>query len=195
MPLCKRFEDDIFDYVDGLLFGPRKKELDKHFEECSPCSRAFEEIKRVRSQLRKLRPLRTSADFETVLRSRISLERSLRRGALNNWPVRIPLYAAAGALIVIATLFVLQPTNDNTITGNFNKPLNIGPSLPNPNLSDDSNTNSQSHQENIFYPMDEMKLSVKGVPLNSGEMDRRFPAKSDSVQNPLSTQRIQTVEF
>lgn len=193
MSLCKRFEDEIFDYVDGLLFGPRKKELERHFEECSPCSRAFKEIKRVRNRLRELRSLRTSADFETVLRSRISLERSLRRGALNNWPIRIPLYAAAGALIVIATLFVLQPTKDNT--GNINKPLNIVPSLSNPNLSDDSNTNSQIHQENVFYPMDEMKLSVKGVPLSSGEMDRHSPAKSDSVQNSRPDQRIQTVEF
>ena len=195
MPVCKGFEDKIFDYVDGLLLGWQKKEVEKHFEKCDRCSSTFIEMKKVRSQIQKLKRLKTSTDFVTVLRSRISVERSLQRGFLMNWPIRIPLYIAAGALIVIATVIVFQLTKNKTFTGNINEHRNLVPSLSNPILSKKSNSNLQNFQEKVYFPMDEIKLSRRGAPISSDELDSNSSAKSDSVRDSFPTKRIQTVEF
>ena len=194
MRVCNEFEDKIFDYVDGLLLGSQKKEVEKHFQKCAQCSSIFIEIKKIRSQIHKLKRLKTSADFVTVLRSRISMERSLQRGLLRNWPIRIPLYTAAGALIVIATVIVFQLTKNKTLTGNIAEPRNLVPSLSNQTLSN-SNSDLQNLHEKIYFPMDEIKLSGRGVPLSSDKLDDHPSAKSDSVQDSSPTKRIQTVEF
>ncbi|RMF66082.1 MAG: mycothiol system anti-sigma-R factor, partial [Calditrichaeota bacterium] len=37
MTECNRIQDDIFDYVDGLLSIKNRKEVDRHIKGCNTC--------------------------------------------------------------------------------------------------------------------------------------------------------------
>ncbi|MFQ5864904.1 MAG: anti-sigma factor family protein [bacterium] len=193
---CKRFEEKILEYAEGLLPIAQKKEIERHVENCFSCLNALKDLRSVRSLLRGLKPLKTSDDFETVLRTRISMERSLSRRGIINRPIRIPLYAAVGALVVIAAFFVLNSTNKYFPTMGSNEPANSVPSyLANPTLSRDSSTNSQNIPEKINYPMDWVNLSGRGISISSQETDKLSAARSDSVQDSYSAKAVNTVEF
>ncbi|MFQ5823153.1 MAG: anti-sigma factor family protein [bacterium] len=196
MTACKRFEGQIFDYLDDLLPNTQKKEIEKHFEECSRCSNAFKEIKNIRSLLRRLKTVKTSSDFETVLRTRISMERSLSRRGIINLPIKIPLYAAAGALLIIAASFILGSTNNFFHASNSNEPSTLVPSYStDPNLSIDSSPNFQNLPEKVNYPMDWVNLSGRGASINSYELDNYSSAISDSIRDSIPAKKIHTVEF
>lgn len=193
---CKRFEEKILDYLEDLLPIGQRKDIEKHIQNCTSCSNTSKDIKKVRALLRDLEPIKTSDDFETVLRTRISMERSLSRRGIINWPIRIPLYAAAGALVVIAAFFILNSTNRYFPAGSSDETSNLVPSYTtNPNLSKDTSTNFQNLPEKINYPMDWVDLSGRGVPIRSQEIDRFSSTRTDSVQDSYPAKAVQTVEF
>ena len=191
MKICDWFEDKIFDYVDGLLPGDRKKEIEKHFKECSSCLNNFNNAMNVRVQLRNLKPIKTSPDFETVLRTRISMERSLNRRRFVHGPVRIPMYAATGAIIALAAFFILSALNNNFLARKNNNTNLLAPSyVTNPNTSNNSSADSKNPSQNIHYPMDWVNISKPGTAINSTELKKFSSTRFDSAkqQTPKTVQ-------
>ncbi len=114
MKPCKGFEERITDYAEGLLPQTYSKELEAHFQTCSSCRETFNAIRSLRIQLKHLRPVKTSADFNTVLHARIRMERSLNRRSLLLRPAALPAYAATGALALVAAFFLFNPGERRT---------------------------------------------------------------------------------
>ncbi|MFQ5751905.1 MAG: anti-sigma factor [bacterium] len=192
MKICKWFEEKIFDYVDGILPSEKRKEVEKHFKECSPCLDFFNDTKNIRVQLRNLTSLKTSPDFETVLRTRIRMERSLNRHSVLNGPIRIPIYAVTGAFITIAAFFVFSSLNH----GSAKNSNIVAPSyLTNQNVSNYSGTNIQNLSEKVNYPMDWVNLSGGGTAINSDELEKYSPARSDSAKERTPKEVLHSFEF
>ena len=191
MPECKSFQENIFDYIDGLLPTGDKKGVLKHLEECLDCSEIYENVTKVRWQLRNLNSIKVSPDFETVLRTRISMERSLSRRSFLNRPIRIPVYAATGALAFLAAFFILNLSNKQL--NNSSASLNALSSVPSSQFStDQTKLRRQSALQKINYPMDRLNISG-GTSISSINLERQTSALTDSVREMVPERRIQPV--
>ncbi len=191
MPECKSFQDQIFDYIDGLLPSANRKGVVKHLEECLDCSKIFENVTKVREQLRNLNSIKVSPDFETVLRTRISMERSLSRRSFLNRPIRVPVYAATAALAFLAAFFILnlsdkQPNNNGV-------PLNVSPSFSSSQFStNQTKPSTQTTPQKINYPMDRLNLPG-GTSISSRSLERQTSTAADSITDIVPERRIQPV--
>ncbi len=191
MPECKSFQEKIFDYVDGLLPTGDRKDVVRHLEECLDCSEIYENVTKVRWQLRNLNSIKVSPDFETVLRTRISMERSLSRRSFLNRPIRIPVYAATGALAFLAAFFILN-LSDKQLNNN-SAPLNVSSSVPSSQFStNQTKLSRQSIPQKINYPMDRLDISG-GISISSRNVERQTSALTDSVTKIVPERRIQPV--
>ncbi len=107
---CDRFVGRVSDYLEGFLAGSQKKVFESHLTRCPSCQLKVQQMQALRQQLRALPRLKTSADFDTVLRARIGFEKRLKRqgvaGWFAFWPVKVSFYGAATALVVIAAVMV-----------------------------------------------------------------------------------------
>jgi len=191
MPECKSFEERIFDYVDGLLQTAARKDVVRHLEECRDCSQIYEGVTKVRWQLRNLNSIKVSPDFETVLRTRISMERSLSRRSFLKRPIRIPVYAATGALAFLAAFFILN-LSDKQLNNN-SAPLNVSSSVSSSQFStNQTKLSRQSTPQKINYPMDRLDVSG-GTSISSSNLERQTSALTDSVTEIVPERRIQPV--
>ncbi len=191
---CEKFLVKIFDYVDNLIPSDKKREVESHVKECLSCRGIFDDAKALRQQLRGLRALKTSPDFETVLRARIRMEKSLSRRGVFNWPFRLPVYAVAGSLAVITAFFIF--TNSQTIfRSNSNRSPFISQTInENPAAGNGANLGS-TVRERVRYPMDKVPLTIgRGTRLDSDELRRSAALRPDSARanQPLP---VQVVEF
>ncbi len=193
MASCEKFTEKIFDYVDSLIPADKKKEVQSHLEECSQCRSVFNDAHSARQQLRGLKRIKTPPDFDTVLRARIRMERSLTRRGMFDWPLRLPIYAVAGSLAVITAFFILSNFRNNPRL-NLNKPQII--SQPYTQSSPDNLSNvAVTPRERVLFPMDKFSPLVgRGTPLNSEELDRDSNASLDSVRG-VPKRAIHPVEF
>jgi hypothetical protein len=191
MPECKSFQEKMFDYVDGLLPTGARKDVVRHLEECLDCSKIYENVTKVRWQLRNLNSIKVSPDFETVLRTRISMERSLSRRSFLNRPIRIPVYAATGALAFLAAFFILN-VSDKQLNNN-SAPLKVSSSVPSSQFSTNQTVPStQNTPQKINYPMDRLNLSG-GTTISSRSLERQTSTLTDSVSEVVPERRIQPV--
>lgn len=193
MAKCEKFTEKIFDYVDSLIPADKRKEVQGHLEECPECRSVFDDAQAARKQLHSLKRVKTSPDFDTVLRARIRMEKSLTRWGRLDWPLRLPIYAVAGSLAVITAFFILSDFENNS-RANFNNPQVI--SQPYTQASSNALSNvSAAPREQVVFPMDKISpLLGKGTPLNSDELQRTSNAGEDSVLG-VPNRAIQSVEF
>lgn len=105
----------ISDYIEGELSERDKEQIENHFDECTTCSKITSRISKLQNNLKNLRRIQTSTDFETVLRTRIRIESGIGRRRLHeiiwSWPARIPIYGMSIALIIIAIVLVIEQVN------------------------------------------------------------------------------------
>lgn len=191
MDCCKGFEEKIFDFVDDLLPTQKRKEIENHLNDCSPCSEAFKQTKSLRHQLRSLPTHQTSEDFQTVLRTRIRLERSISRQGILSRPIRIPVYAAAGIILAIAAFFMLNVYTDN------NQPIQPGnPQLVSPYNMQGSATSSNARRvpNPVNFPMDWVNVQGRGTSINSTELNNFSATRTDSARG-VNAREVSTVEF
>jgi len=190
---CEKFMEKIFDHVDSLLPNDKKKEIENHLDECLQCRGIYDDAKQIRQQLHGLNPIKTSLDFDTVLRTRIRMERSLNRRGILDWPFRLPVYAVAGSLAVITAFFILG--DFRTSRGiNPNQPQIISQSQGNLSSADFSNVNTQL-REQVRFPMDKFPVLGKGTAIDSNELQRSSNARQDSLRGDISRGPIQSVEY
>lgn len=115
MDSCQRFKELMSDYIEGGLDPQSKQEMEHHFNECIRCSSTTEELRTLISELKALPQVSVSPDFDTILRARIRLENGLARRQYDrffaSWKFRIPAYAVAMALIVLAAFTIFSQLN------------------------------------------------------------------------------------
>jgi len=120
MKNCKRFQKMISDYVEGELGDNHKNNFEKHLQMCKTCHQVILRIRKLRESLGCMTLIQTSADFDTVLRTRIKIESGIGRRRLQeiiwSWPAKIPVYGMAVALIVIAMVLVFEQTKKTNQT-------------------------------------------------------------------------------
>ena len=194
MANCNQFENEIFDYIDGLLPTDSRKIVDKHLTDCSDCSDLLNNLQGLKHQLKNLKPHKTSPDFDTVLMTRIRMERSLKKNWTFASPFRIPVYAATGALALLAAFFMFNSSNNNFTNSNS---ANLVPTPP--FTSSQSNINNirrttKAVQKRVKFPMEKFNLSG-GTAINSNTFEQRASSGRDSSRTTLYDSRIQPVEF
>ncbi|MDZ7289848.1 MAG: zf-HC2 domain-containing protein [candidate division KSB1 bacterium] len=112
MKSCERFTELLSDYAENSLAPVEKRELDAHLQHCSECRSTAEGIVNLRHNLRRLSPITTSPDFDTILRARIKLERRAHFTPL--WDMRsigsrrLAAYAFAMLLMVAGLGYLWQ---------------------------------------------------------------------------------------
>ncbi|NIR52342.1 zf-HC2 domain-containing protein [candidate division KSB1 bacterium] len=193
MESCKKFEEKVFDYIEGLLPKESKKEVEGHFEQCQHCSNLLREIRGVKERLHKMRSLKTSPDFETVLRTRISMEKSLRRRSFNG-PIGISIYAATGALTVLAA-FLLLGTFNGEFRSDVAKETSVVASPnngTNPNLSNPDIRNSSSK---VNFPIDHLSIPSRGTAISSMELERHARSRGDTTRGINAQEVGHVIEF
>ncbi|OQX96454.1 hypothetical protein B6I21_01010 [candidate division KSB1 bacterium 4572_119] len=116
MNTCQNYEGFISGYLEGDLQGESLLEMKNHISKCQSCSQKINNIKVLCLNLKKLAPVKTSSDFDTMLRARIKLD-SKKKRYQTNWNLfpgnfRIPAHGISIALIIIAfTLVFLKISN------------------------------------------------------------------------------------
>ena len=201
----ERMQEEVYDYLDGLLSDQNRKAVQQKIENDPEYRSFYEDAIAVRNNLRHLRKLKTSDDFDTVLRARIKMERSLsrQRGFLG-LPRMLPAYGAVAAVIALA--FFMAPRLDEQPTP--------------PTLSQESQSTqtpdseqlpplTQQPARNVNFPMDEVQKASANprvsIPQNvvqqnpnrfltdSTKTQRQFPG-IEQKQQP-KTQNVKFQEF
>ena len=119
MNFCHQCDELISEYIEDELDYKRKLFIEKHLINCQPRSSTVKNISALRKKLKSLPVVAVSADFDTILRDRIRLERKKERQKKQNlffsWKLRIPAYGISLALIVfIVTMVFSKISNKNT---------------------------------------------------------------------------------
>lgn len=183
---CNRLKDHLYDYVDEVLPNESKKRLEQHLESCPDCETVLQNLRLLKNQLRTLKPLKTSSDFDMILRARIKMERSLHRGGFANWPVKLPIYAASAALVILAAFFVfdfnsgLRRSNQGNKPSTFASGLNTGQSTQSP--------------ETVVFPMEVMPFN-NGAAINSENLRLQQETLADTSRGLPFERNVRTVEF
>ncbi|MEE4312547.1 MAG: zf-HC2 domain-containing protein [candidate division KSB1 bacterium] len=112
MDPCKRFRKFLSLYIEKEIPKEKEEEFRKHLDECISCQDDVSVQSKIMDSIHHLHSVKTSEDFDSILRTRIRIESGLDRrrlrGATWGWPARIPVYGMSLALIVIAALMVTQ---------------------------------------------------------------------------------------
>ncbi|NUO84445.1 zf-HC2 domain-containing protein [candidate division KSB1 bacterium] len=157
MNTCESFAESFSDYVENTVHPEQRQMLDAHLSRCPSCQDTVTRLSHLRTHLRTLPAVKTSPDFETILRTRIMLERRKSHALafapqVVRWP-RVTVYALAG-LIAVLTMGVLVSgrNHSNTITRQMqNEELNIS-------SVDQYFPSSPIQPTKVSYPLDKVSL-------------------------------------
>ncbi|MGH7449741.1 MAG: zf-HC2 domain-containing protein [bacterium] len=120
MKNCERFVGLLSDYADSTMAPAEKSEFAAHLKECAECNSAAEGVVNLRQNLRRLPALQTSQDFETILRTRIKLDRRANMAPVWNMRYagsrRVVSYSAAAALAMVCVFYLWQRLSANSLT-------------------------------------------------------------------------------
>ena len=116
---CHQCEALISKYIEGELDYNSKLQVEKHLRDCQSCTRKVNNIKVLCKNLGELPSITVSADFDTILRANIRIEkrreRQKKENVFSSWKIRIPVYGMSLALVVFVVIMVFsQISNRNT---------------------------------------------------------------------------------
>ena len=119
MNSCHQCETLISKYIEGELDYNRKLQVEKHLRDCQSCTRKVNNIKVLCKNFGEFPSITVSADFDTILRANIRIEkrreRQKRESLFYPWKVRVPIYGMSLALVVFVLIMVFsQISNRNT---------------------------------------------------------------------------------
>lgn len=180
-----QLRSDILDYIDGLLPQEKRKIVDTLLQENAEAQEFFDEMKNLRTGLANLTPIKTSEDFDTVLRTRIRMEKSMHRRPLLT--LSVPAAVALGVAVVLAIFLVPKFSSDNGLTLTSN-----GGSVANALSADEI---EQTQPAPVHYPIDLVRLPSGGTAINSESLRERMN-RPDSLRTVSTPSRpLRTVEF
>lgn len=191
MNTCESFSESFSDYVENTIHTEQRQSLDTHLSQCPSCHAAVHRLQNLRSHMRTLTRIKTSPDFETMLRTRLMLERK-RASRFQFFPefTRMPrsfAYALAGiAMFLVIGVFVRngqssgslapRPGNEEVKISSFTTPAS--------STSNFSTTN---------YTLD--KLSPASLhAVGKGNTATQQTAASDSLAERQTTHPGRTIE-
>jgi len=153
MKKCKWFEKFFSDYIEGQLDSKTLLELEQHLQECPHCLEAIQRMKKISTRLQALDPLKTSTDFETVLRTRIRVEMGLRRNFIlpgfDSFSIKTPAIIVSAAFIAMTFYFIWQ-SNPAPDPATPNSPLSI--------LKNDSKLSNSKVVDQVRYELPEYHI-------------------------------------
>lgn len=191
MPMenCDKFKRQMSDFLDGIVRGAEKRECEEHIATCKECAALLARLKSIRAQMRSLPRMRTSADFDAMLRARIRLSGSAGRrrygtGHASYISWRIPAFAVGTIAIVIIGALAVGMLNNQ-------KQQNFA-SIAEKN-GDSWGTQSATlpvpGDVQVNYVLDRIPLEYllfgEGVPLSSEGMQRVINSRADSSQREI----------
>ncbi|HTV40298.1 MAG TPA: anti-sigma factor [Candidatus Sulfotelmatobacter sp.] len=101
---CRRFHDELFEYVDGTLSADELTAAEKHLAECEACRQAVEKERRLASALSsRLRQSTQSLTLRPEIRRNI-VTASRKRGSalIDLWKYWVRMAVIPGAALLIA---------------------------------------------------------------------------------------------
>jgi anti-sigma factor RsiW len=187
---CDRFVGQVSDYLEGFLTGKQREAFEAHLRSCTACEWRLQRTQALCKRLRALPRVKTSADFDTVLRARIGFERRLKHqgvaGWFSVWPVKVSFYGAAAALVIIATVLVRQEISGSSELEPRREALGSAATIP----------ERPTHVPQVVFPIDAIAPSPIGSPgTPNTTLQPRSPVDSAEVQQRLNSfeGRIQAV--
>ncbi len=119
MKSCERFSELLSDFAENSLASVEKSELAAHLKECAECRSAANGVVNLRRNLSRLPALQTPPDFETILRTRIKLDRRANVAPLWNMRYagarRVVTYSATAALVVVCVFYLWQRLSSDSL--------------------------------------------------------------------------------
>jgi len=185
-----QLRSDILDHVDGLLSIEKRKKITKIIDEDPKAREFYEETAKLRETLKGLAPIKTSSNFDLLLRSRIQMEKSMNKRFLFNFSNQSSAIFAVAAIAILA--FFLAPhfienKTDKNIFSQKLEPLTTKQALA---PSHQAPTSKQS----IYYPTDQLISTSRGAAINSKSLNLRN-TRSDSLQRKPDDPNIHTVDI
>lgn len=186
MKNCERFTELFSDYAEDGLSSAEKRELDVHLQQCSECRSAATGVANLRASLRQMPGLTTSPDFETILRTRMMMERRTYRAPIwNSGSFAGRGFAAlATAVAAFGCLFYLWPRHSGSAFQPVSPTIAVSQLQATPNGVLSSVTSAK-----IKYTLDQITpqlLSTFGGAGRSFKRDASTP--QDSLQTDASSQ-------
>ncbi len=112
---CQSFKDHIMKYFDDELDIHRKRELERHLDDCCHCSDTIRQLRALRSHMRDLTQLECSEEFHVLLRERIRRDLSRdRKGVRSSIFVTRRLIPAMGVAAVVTFMSIWMLDNDRS---------------------------------------------------------------------------------
>lgn len=106
---CKKTQNLIFDYIDGILPIGKQKSVKKHLETCSTCNSVYKESLLLKEQLSNIKLEELPEDFEKELHLKLAQKNSAKRK--NSIFVPALSSAVAAAMVAIIMFNVNFKTN------------------------------------------------------------------------------------
>ena len=89
---CKRAEDFMSDYLEGLLVEKKRKTMENHLQDCSRCASICENMQRTIHVLGTVAEIAPSPSFERTLREKLQEDRDRSDRTVWKWFPSITLY-------------------------------------------------------------------------------------------------------
>ena len=119
MNSCHQCETLISKYIEGELDYNSKLQIEKHLRDCQSCASKVNNIKVLRKNLGEPPSITVSADFDTILRANIRIEkrreRQKRESLFYPWKVRVPIYGMSLALVVFVLIMVFSQISNRNL--------------------------------------------------------------------------------
>src|SRR5262245_19228092 len=107
---CERLVDALDDYLDGRTDAAERATVDAHLRTCEACAALAADVRTLRTAARTLEAIEPPAHVWHAVRARIAADAPTRLSLLERLglrpgqPVYQPLAAAAGLVLVVASL-------------------------------------------------------------------------------------------
>ncbi len=106
---CKKTQNLIFDYIDGILPIGKQKSVKKHLDSCSTCNSVYKESLLLKEQLSNIKLEELPEDFEKELHLKLAQENTAKRK--NRIFIPALSSAVAAAMVAVVMFSVNFKTN------------------------------------------------------------------------------------
>lgn len=97
---CKKIQNLLSDYIEGLVSEAEKKEIQQHLEVCDRCNLEYQKIEKIIKILRSL-PEKNAPDYFSEKVIQKITEKQKKRPKLALWLGRIALAEIAGLILIV----------------------------------------------------------------------------------------------
>ena len=175
---CQRYQNLIFNLIDGDLDNLRKKELKKHLQECSHCDHFVKQLSALKIELSSLTQQKASEEFQIILRDRIRREFSGKKKpfiTFPSFPFQRRWIPAAGLAIGMACIILFVVNRKDDLFQSQDSRLKAS-------ISESSSENNSP--DRIQYVIDEFPGAV-----TVSRTDERPESISDTIQDSVFIER------